>query len=189
MADCHSRCAHRLRTDRSFTRGAVQVRDGGVRAPRPTHFKRCRNTGRRGRRPLRMRCKKCEGRPYAQYIFTLLKKPRRVRVRRREKFKSFFTATCAWGKIPLRLQVWNFEPTAQNYARSRLQAFWQKKRSFFARFVLCVVLFGGAAEEKGAEGFTVKGQQGVKIAAARYGLGGGHQHQHAHQTQDKSPPA
>ena len=24
--------------------------------------------------------------------------------RRRQKFKSFFTATCAWGKIPLRLQ-------------------------------------------------------------------------------------
>ena len=27
--------------------------------------------------------------------------------------------------------------------------------------VLCVILFGGAAEEKGAEGFAVKGQQGV----------------------------
>ena len=40
--------------------------------------------------------------------------------------------------------------------------------------VLCVILFGGAAEEKGAEGFAVKGQQGVKISAARYGLGGGH---------------
>ena len=53
----------------------------------------------------------------------VIKKPRRVRVRRREKMKSFFTATCAWGKIPLRLQVWNFEPKAQNYARSRLQAF------------------------------------------------------------------
>jgi len=25
-----------------------------------------------------------------------------------KKFRSFFTATCAWGKIPLRLPVWNF---------------------------------------------------------------------------------
>ena len=25
-----------------------------------------------------------------------------------KKSKSFFTTTCAWGKIPLRLQVWNF---------------------------------------------------------------------------------
>ena len=40
--------------------------------------------------------------------------------------------------------------------------------------VLCVILFGGAAEEKGAEGFAVPGEQGVKLAAARYGLGGGH---------------
>nr|DAW30605.1 MAG TPA: hypothetical protein [Caudoviricetes sp.] len=51
------------------------------------------------------------------------KKPRRVRVRRREKLKSFFTATCAWGKIPRKLQVWNFNAMRQNYARSRLQSF------------------------------------------------------------------
>jgi len=25
-----------------------------------------------------------------------------------KKLGSFFTATCAWGKTPLRLQVWNF---------------------------------------------------------------------------------
>ena len=55
-----------------------------------------------------------------------LKWPRRVCVRRRKKFKSFFTATCAWGKIPLRLQVWNFCARRKNYARGRLQAFWQK---------------------------------------------------------------
>ena len=61
------------------------------------------------------------------------KKSRRVRVRRREKLGSFFTATCAWGKIPLRLQVWNFCAQSKNYARSRLQAFWQKNQRFFAR--------------------------------------------------------
>ena len=61
----------------------------------------------------------------------LVKKPHRVRVRRREKMRLFFTATCAWGKIPLRLPVWNFEPMAQNYARSRLQAFCRKNRRFF----------------------------------------------------------
>ena len=32
-ADCHSQCAHWLRNDRVFARGAV---GGGVRAPRPT---------------------------------------------------------------------------------------------------------------------------------------------------------
>jgi hypothetical protein len=37
------------------------------------------------------------------------------------------------GKIPLSPQVWNFGPKAHNYARSGVQAFWQKKRSFFAR--------------------------------------------------------
>ena len=42
--------------------------------------------------------------------------------RRRQKLRSFFTATCAWGKIPLRLPVWNFGALRQNYARSRLQA-------------------------------------------------------------------
>jgi hypothetical protein len=25
-----------------------------------------------------------------------------------KKIRSFFTATCAWGKIPLKLPVWNF---------------------------------------------------------------------------------
>ena len=49
-----------------------------------------------------------------------------------KKLKSFFTATCAWGKIPLRLQVWNFCALRKNYARSSLQSLWQKKRSFFA---------------------------------------------------------
>ena len=61
------------------------------------------------------------------------KRSRRVRVRRREKLGSFFTATCAWGKIPLRLQVWNFCAQSKNYARSRLQTFWQKNQRFFAR--------------------------------------------------------
>ena len=37
-----------------------------------------------------------------------VKKPHRVCASRRKKFKTFFTATCAWEKIPLRLQVWNF---------------------------------------------------------------------------------
>ena len=49
-----------------------------------------------------------------------------------KKFKSFFTATCAWGKIPLRLPVWNFEPRAQNYARSRLRAFCRKNPEGFS---------------------------------------------------------
>ena len=46
--------------------------------------------------------------------------------------ESFFTATCAWGKIPLRLQVWNFEPRAQNYARSSLQVFCRKNPEGFS---------------------------------------------------------
>ena len=51
---------------------------------------------------------------------------------------SFFTATCAWGKIPLRLPVWNFCALRKNYARSRLQSLWQKNRRFFAS---CMYLF------------------------------------------------
>ena len=58
--------------------------------------------------------------PYKKSV--LSKKPRRVCARRRKKLGSFFTATCAWGKIPLRLQVWNFCAARKNYARSRLQA-------------------------------------------------------------------
>ena len=48
---------------------------------------------------------------------------------------SFFTATCAWGKIPLRLPVWNFAALRQNYARSRLPSLWQKNRRFFASYI------------------------------------------------------
>ena len=78
--------------------------------------------------------KKTPGNGFREFLVLIKgKKPRRVRVRRREKLGSFFTATCAWGKIPLSPQVWNFGPKAQNYARSGVQAFWQKKRSFFAR--------------------------------------------------------
>ena len=54
------------------------------------------------------------------------KKPRRVRVRRREKLRSFSLATCAWEKIPLRLPVRNFGALRRNYARSRLGAICRK---------------------------------------------------------------
>ncbi|WP_337594467.1 hypothetical protein, partial [Vescimonas sp.] len=47
------------------------------------------------------------------------------------KLQSFFTATCAWGKIPLRLQVWNFCALRKNYARSRVQPFVEKFRRNF----------------------------------------------------------
>ena len=49
-ADCHSRCAHRLRNDRVFTRGAM---GGGTHGSRPTHFMgRGGDTGRCRHRPL-----------------------------------------------------------------------------------------------------------------------------------------
>ena len=46
------------------------------------------------------------GKPAACALF--VKRSRRARVRRREKFRSFFTATCAWGKNPLRREVAEF---------------------------------------------------------------------------------
>ena len=50
VTDCHSRCAHRLRNDRVFTRGAVC---GGTHGSRPTHFMgRGGDTGRCRHRPL-----------------------------------------------------------------------------------------------------------------------------------------
>ena len=43
-----------------------------------------------------------------------------------KKWRSFFTAACAWGKIPLRLPVHHSEPQAQNDAPSRLQPLCRK---------------------------------------------------------------
>ena len=58
------------------------------------------------------------------------KKPRRVRIRRCEKFKSFFTATCAWGKIPLRLPVWNFELSSKLCAQQTAIPLAEKTKFF-----------------------------------------------------------
>ena len=47
-------------------------------------------------------------------------------------FKSFFAATCAWGKIPLRLPVWNFcADGAQIMRAADLGPFVGKNRRFF----------------------------------------------------------
>ena len=44
--------------------------------------------------------------------------------------RSFFAATCAWGKIPLRLQVWNFCAARKNYARSSKPLVGKFQRNF-----------------------------------------------------------
>ena len=46
--------------------------------------------------------------------------------RRQKKFKSFFTATCAWGKIPLRLPVWNFVACDKIMRAADCKPLWQK---------------------------------------------------------------
>ena len=46
--------------------------------------------------------------------------------RRQKKFKSFFTATCAWGKIPLRLPVWNFAACDKIMRAADCKPLWQK---------------------------------------------------------------
>ena len=43
-----------------------------------------------------------------------------------KKLGSFFTATCAWGKIPLRLPVWNFGVYAEIMRAAACKTFWQK---------------------------------------------------------------
>ena len=54
-------------------------------------------------------------------------KPRRVcRPQAAKKFKSFFTATCAWGKIPLRLPVWNFVACDKIMRAADCKPLWQK---------------------------------------------------------------
>ena len=54
-------------------------------------------------------------------------KPRRVcRPQAAKKFKSFFTATCAWGKIPLRLPVWNFAACDKIMRAADCKPLWQK---------------------------------------------------------------
>ena len=60
-------------------------------------------------------------------------KPRRVCVRRRKKFSIIFHRDMCVGKNTSQAASVEFCRLRQNYARSRLQAFWQKKRSFFAR--------------------------------------------------------
>ena len=80
-----------------------------------------------------------KGRPYGWFLFQ--KASQSLPPAGGKKIKSFFTATCAWGKIPLSLQVWNFCAQRKNYARSAkimraadCKPPWQKKRSFFASF-------------------------------------------------------
>ena len=46
--------------------------------------------------------------------------------RRQKNFKSFFTATCAWGKIPLRLPVWNFVACDKIMRAADCKPLWQK---------------------------------------------------------------
>ena len=70
-------------------------------------------------------CGRPQGSPLRS-VFHLIEKPRRVRVRRREKLKSFFTATCAWGKIPLRLPVWNFVACDKIMRAADCKPLWQK---------------------------------------------------------------
>ena len=54
-------------------------------------------------------------------------KPCRVcRPQAAKKFKSFFTATCAWGKIPLRLPVWNFAACDKIMRAADCKPLWQK---------------------------------------------------------------
>ena len=54
-------------------------------------------------------------------------KPRRVcRPQTAKNFKSFFTATCAWGKIPLRLPVWNFVACDKIMRAADCKPLWQK---------------------------------------------------------------
>ncbi len=54
-------------------------------------------------------------------------KPCRVcRPQAAKKFKSFFTATCAWGKIPLRLPVWNFVACDKIMRAADCKPLWQK---------------------------------------------------------------
>ena len=60
-----------------------------------------------------------------------VKKPRRVCASRRKKFKAFFTATCAWGKIPLRLQVWNFYTVGVKIMRAADCNFLAEKSKIF----------------------------------------------------------
>ena len=48
-----------------------------------------------------------------------------------KKSKSFFTATCAWGKIPLRLQVWNFAACGKIMRAAGCKPFVGKTRRVF----------------------------------------------------------
>ena len=70
-----------------------------------------------------------KGRPYGWFLFQ--KASQSLPPAGGKKLKSFFTATCAWGKIPLSLQVWNFCAQRKNYARSRLQTPLAEKTKFF----------------------------------------------------------
>ena len=65
-ADCHSQCAHWLRNDRVFYKGCGGMSGGRTEASAPTDDKKCGKTGRRGRRPLRIGCKRCGGRATAR---------------------------------------------------------------------------------------------------------------------------
>ena len=47
-----------------------------------------------------------------------------------KKLKSFFTATCAWGKIPLRLQVWNFAACGKIMRAADCKPFGRKIEDF-----------------------------------------------------------
>ena len=67
----------------------------------------------------------------------MLIKPRRVRGAAATKEWDHFSDDMRVRKILLRLLVCNFEPKVQNYARSRLQSFWQKIPQEFSPVVAC----------------------------------------------------
>ena len=82
--------------------------------------------------PLRRVCKRrswsaCRIRIHTHIHYIHPQKLRRVcRPQAAKNFKSFFTATCAWGKIPLRLPVWNFVACDKIMRAADCKPLWQK---------------------------------------------------------------
>ena len=93
-----------------------------------------------------------------------LKKPRRVCVRRRKKLKSFFTATCAWGKIPLRLPVWNLFACGEQIMRAAdCNPFGEKNEVFSPAILpLILALFLGQNQCQRLNGHLQHGVVGLK---------------------------
>ena len=63
---------------------------------------------------------------YAYTLYTPAKASQSLPPAGGKKFKSFFTATCAWGKIPLRLPVWNFAACDKIMRAADCKPLWQK---------------------------------------------------------------